>query len=119
MKKLYTRLLAAASTVFIASQATSQVSAYFFSQHQISYNAITGGTVFGTTTSDDDYFCNPASPQLNQNTGPGIPIGFNFTFNGTVFDCFGISNNGWIFFGQSTLTPNPVNGNSSSNYTGL
>lgn len=33
--------------------------------------------------------------------GPGYPIGFNFTFNGDVFDVIGVSHNGWISFGKS------------------
>jgi hypothetical protein len=34
-------------------------------------------------------------------TGPGLPIGFPFTFNGDVFDRIGISSHGWISFGKS------------------
>ncbi|TXI81498.1 MAG: hypothetical protein E6Q44_04280, partial [Flavobacteriales bacterium] len=34
-------------------------------------------------------------------TGPGYPIGFNFTYNGEVFDRVGISSQGWIGFGNS------------------
>ncbi|MBK6343109.1 MAG: hypothetical protein IPF41_11115 [Flavobacteriales bacterium] len=51
-------------------------------------------------------------------TGPGTPIGFSFTFNGTVYDRIGVNNNGWISFGQSTLTPS-VAMNSTSAYTPL
>jgi hypothetical protein len=35
-------------------------------------------------------------------TGPGYPIGFNFTYNGETFDRVGISGQGWIGFGNST-----------------
>lgn len=34
--------------------------------------------------------------------GPGFPIGFDFEFNGDVFDRFGVSNAGWISFGKSS-----------------
>ncbi len=34
--------------------------------------------------------------------GPGYPIGFDFTFNGEVFDRIGISHQGWISFGKSS-----------------
>ncbi len=106
-----------AATGLLSFSATSQVSLYTFSQLSGTYTAISGGTVFGTSSSDDDTFVNPASPATSGNTGVGIPIGFNFTFNGTVFDRFGINNNGWIGFGQSTLTPNPVAiTNTGSNY---
>src|SRR4051812_34711600 len=103
MKKNY--LLTAASLLFTAQLAVSQVSAYSFSQSVVTYSAITGGTVFGTPTSDDDYFANGTNPTLSQVTGPGIQIGFTFTFNNTPYDVIGINNNGWIGFGQSTLTP--------------
>ncbi|MBX2972985.1 MAG: T9SS type A sorting domain-containing protein [Flavobacteriales bacterium] len=39
---------------------------------------------------------------LNPAEGPGYPIGFDFTFNGDVFDVIGISNGGWISFGKSS-----------------
>ncbi|MBS1569891.1 MAG: fibronectin type III domain-containing protein, partial [Bacteroidetes bacterium] len=34
-------------------------------------------------------------------TGPGYPIGFNFTYNGQTFDRVGISGQGWVGFGKS------------------
>lgn len=41
------------------------------------------------------------SGYLNPASGPGYPIGFDFSFNGDVFDVIGISNGGWISFGKS------------------
>jgi hypothetical protein len=41
-------------------------------------------------------------------TGPGYPIGFNFTYNGVVFDRVGISGQGWIGFGNSVNTTTAV-----------
>lgn len=108
------------ATGLLSFSATSQVSLYTFSQLSGTYTAISGGTVFGSVSSDDDTFVNPASPATSGNTGVGIPIGFNFTFNNNVYDRFGINNNGWIGFGQSTLTPNPVViTNTGSNYNGI
>ncbi len=118
MKKIYKTLLMSAS-LFIGITMNAQVSGYVFQQRQASYTAISGGTVFGTPTSDDDYFCNGTAPTTNLNNGPGIQIGFTFTFNSIPFDVFGINNNGWICFGQSSVTPTPVNMQSSSGYTGL
>jgi subtilisin-like proprotein convertase family protein len=71
------------------------------------YTEISGGTVLGNTASDDQYFVNPADPlgTAGLTTGVGFPIGFNFTFNGIVFDRFAVNNNGWIGLGQSALTP--------------
>ena len=114
MRKLYAflftaLLMSAASNVF------SQVSNYTFSQSNVVYTAITGGTVLGNTTSDDQRFVDPAIPLGGTvNTGPGFPIGFNFTYNGLVFDRFAVGNNGWISLGQSALTPS-VDMNSTSN----
>ncbi|MBX3163289.1 MAG: T9SS type A sorting domain-containing protein [Bacteroidetes bacterium] len=113
------KLLAVLATVSIGSAAMAQtvaISAYNFTQFQGTYTAISGGTVFGTSSSDDGYWTNQANPTSNVQTGPGISIGFNFTFGGVVYDRFGINNNGWISFGQSTLTPNPVNMNNNSGW---
>ncbi len=113
MKKIY--MFLAALVITITSK--SQVSSYGFNQFSGSYSAITGGTVFGTTTSDDQYFVDPSIPAGGfTSTGPGIPIGFNFVFNGTTFDVVGIQNNGWISLGNSTITPDPVDMSTFSNY---
>jgi hypothetical protein len=98
---------------------SAQVSAYNFSQLSGTYTPITGGNVVGTTTSDDQRFIDPAVPAGGTTlTGVGLPIGFNFTFNGATFDRFAINTNGWIVLGQSALTPS-VNITSSSSYTAL
>src|SRR4051812_31955222 len=102
MKKIYKHVVLAAASLAGVLTTQAQVASYAFQQYQTIYSAVSGGTVFGTTTSDDDYFANGANPTLNQNTGPGIAIGFNFVFNGTTYDVIGVNNNGWISFGQST-----------------
>ena len=100
-------------------QITAQVSSYVFSQTSGTYTPITGGLLLGTTTSDDQKFLDPAVLAGGTgNTGVGLPIGFDFTFNGLVFDRVGVNNNGWISLGQSALTP-AVDINSSSAYTPL
>lgn len=109
MKKIYKKLIVAAASL-VSLSSIAQVSAYSFVQSSGTYNAVTGGTVFGATTSDDERFVNPAAPLGGTGTtGVGLNIGFNFTYNGIVFDVFGINNNGWISLGQSTLAPNHVN----------
>ncbi|TSJ45551.1 T9SS type A sorting domain-containing protein [Fluviicola chungangensis] len=105
--------------VLFGEHARAQVSGYAFNQLSGTYTPITGGTVFGTTTSDDQRFVDPATPAGGTTlTGVGIPIGFNFTYNGIVFDRLAINNNGWISLGQSSLTPS-VDIASSSSYTAL
>jgi len=95
------------------------VSVYTFDQTIGTFIPITGGTILGTTTSDDQYFIDPAVPQGGTTkTGPGFPIGFNFDYNGYTFDVFGINNNGWMALGQTSLSPS-MDMNSTSGYTPL
>ncbi|HRD54301.1 MAG TPA: hypothetical protein PKY96_16805, partial [Flavobacteriales bacterium] len=94
------------------------VPAYAFSQALSTYSPISGGVLFGDASSDDQYFTNPATPLASAVSGPGTPIGFNFTYNGVSFDRIGVNANGWISFGQSALTPS-VNMTTSSAYTPL
>lgn len=98
----------------------AQTSEYGFSATQGTYTPISGGLLLGTETSDDQRFVDPATPAGSTTvlTGPGFDIGFNFTFNGTVFNRLAVNNNGWISLGQSALTPS-VNINSTSGYTPL
>lgn len=95
---------------------SAQTFEYGFASSMGTFTPITGGTLLGTETSDDQRFVDPATPAgASTTTGPGFPIGFNFTFNGVVFDRLAINNNGWLSFGQSTLTPS-VNNSSTSGY---
>lgn len=115
MKKITLFLFA----LFTCWQINAQVSNYAFSQSNGTYTPITGGTVLGTTTSDDQRFVDPATlAGGTTTTGVGFPIGFNFTFNEIVFDRVAINNNGWISLGQSSLTP-AVNNASTSSYDPL
>ena len=84
----------------------AQTFEYSFSSAIGTFSPITGGTLLGTETSDDQRFVDPAVPAGGTtNTGPGFPIGFDFMFNGISFDRLAINNNGWISLGQSALTP--------------
>src|ERR1041385_1190443 len=113
MKKIYLSLI----LFVLVITGRSQVSSYGFNQFSGTYSAISGGTVFGNTSSDDQYFVDPSVPLGGfTSTGPGIPIGFNFVYNGSVFNVMGIQNNGWISLGNSTITPNPVDMSNSSYY---
>ena len=84
------------------------------------YSEISGGVLLGTTTSDDEVFVDPTVPAgtFSGATGVGIPIGFDFTFNGVVYDRLAVNNNGWICLGSSTLTP-AVSTVTTSSYTPL
>jgi len=105
--------------LLLAASSTGQ-SNYGFSYSTTTYTEITGGTLLGATDSDDQRFVDPANLAGSTTilTGPGFPIGFDFTFGGVVFDRLAVNNNGWISLGHSSLTP-AVNINSSSSYTPL
>ncbi|MGV3613464.1 MAG: T9SS type A sorting domain-containing protein [Fluviicola sp.] len=122
MKKNYYRAFARIlllACVLFGEKAHAQVANYFFSQLNGAYAPITGGSVYGTVTSGDQRYVDPATPAGGTvNTGVGIPIGFNFTYNGIVFDRLAINTNGWISLGQSSLTPS-VDITSTSQYTAL
>lgn len=106
MKKIYTPLLLAATALFGFRASAQTIPQYVFTQLTgQSYSAISGGTVVGTTTSDDQTFIDPANPTVSGTTGTGFPIGFNFTYGGNVYDRFAVNNNGYIFLGQSALSP--------------
>ncbi len=119
MRRFYTIVMLLLSSFFL-TKVDAQVSNYIFNQSVGTYTEITGGTVYGTTTSDDQRFVDPAVPLgvTTPLTGVGLPIGFSFIFNGVSFDRLAINNNGWISLGQSSLTPS-VDINSTSSYLPL
>ncbi len=122
MKKNYHQIfswLVLFALVLFGEKTQAQVSSYLFNESAGTYTPITGGVVYGTITTDEQRFVDPATPAGGTVlTGVGIPIGFNFTYNGIVFDRFAINANGWISLGQSSLTPS-VDIASTSAYTAL
>jgi len=85
MKKLLTVLF----LVVIASWSSfGQVSAYGFLQGTAAYTEITGGTVLGTSTIDDNSYSNN-------------PIGFTFNYNGVNYTAFSANANGFLALGTS------------------
>lgn len=89
---------------------------YGFSQLLGTFTPITGGISLGTETTDDERFLDPAVPTGGTvTTGVGLPIGFDFTFNGQVYNRVAINANGWISFGNSSLTPAVNNASTSAN----
>ncbi|MDY0150763.1 MAG: carboxypeptidase regulatory-like domain-containing protein, partial [Candidatus Cloacimonas sp.] len=117
MKRSLIAMLIIALFALWALPGFTQTMEYAFSATQDTYTPITGGLLLGTETSDDQRFLDPAAPVgASTTTGPGLDIGFSFTFNGAAFDKLAINNNGWLSLGQSTLTPS-VNNSSTSGYT--
>ena len=90
--------------LFLSTCGYSQIKGYTFAQSNVVYPSISGGTSLGDSASDTQYFLDATTVKGTTGlTGAGIPIGFNFTFNGQVYDRFGIANDGWIALGSSTL----------------
>lgn len=83
-------LLSVSATMLIAGPCFGQLltSNYTFTPLSQSYVPVTGGTVHGTSTNDDQQFLN-------------IPIGFFIAYNGSSYNTVGISANGYIWFGPS------------------
>lgn len=120
MKKNYIDLakVFAAALLFTTARVDAQVATlYSFTQSSGTYSAVTGGTVFGTTSSDDQLYVDPSNPTGGYTqTGSGIPIGFNFMFNNHTYDRIAINNNGWMTFGNSSSFPSV---NITSSYQGI
>ena len=94
----------------------AQVASYVFTQATNTFDSLTIGKVLGSaSTAAGTYFVDStvAAGSTTVTSGIGLPIGFSFTYNGSNFDLFGVNADGWISFGQSSLTPS-VNMNTSS-----
>lgn len=99
------------------AQYRAQVANYAFSTQQTTYTPITDGLLLGTETTDDQRFVDDAVLAGGfVATGPGLPIGFTFDFNGNSYDRLAVNANGWISLGSSSFTP-AVDNNSTSAYT--
>lgn len=107
------------------NEVIAQVSLYEFDQTVETYTEIgaaDGGYVLGTPVFFPPLhnlraYADPDEPDgtvtnagyLDPAIGPGYPIGFDFTYNGEVFDRIGIAHGGWISFGKSSDGDEAVN----------
>lgn len=88
MKKLITLLIPV--LLFASGTTYGQVSAYSFTQSTSTYTSLTSATVLGSGTGLDD------------GTYANTPIGFDFVYNGKVFNTVGsISCNGYLLLGAT------------------
>ncbi|MBS1945509.1 MAG: hypothetical protein JST98_10010, partial [Bacteroidetes bacterium] len=112
--------LAALALTSATTLAWSQVSIYQYSESVQPYTEVTAAEAsysLGNPTYDPPYhnlraWVNNAffgvdgqitnGGYLSGASGPGYPIGFNFQYNGDVFDVIGVSDGGWISFGKSS-----------------
>lgn len=86
--RLRTGLLLIFAMLALSYQTYGQVSAFAFAQSVGTYTPITGGTVLGNASNDDNNFTN-------------LPIGFTFNYNGTDYTNFSVNNNGFIAMGAT------------------
>ena len=117
MSKIYTPLISFITFCFLSLHAASQVSTmYTFSQTSGTYveNSDPGRVVLGSTATDDQVFNNNTAGAAAPQTNTGFAIGFNFTYNGIVYDKFAVSANGWMVLGTASFQ---IGG--SGNYTPL
>lgn len=77
--------------ILFSFQSTAAVSTYNFSQSSGTYTAISGGTVLGDTTNDDNSFT-------------AVTIGFTFYFNGKTYTQASVNTNGYIALGSTALS---------------
>ncbi len=78
--------------------------AYTFAGTAGTYTAISGGTVLGTITNDEQVFNNNLTGASGPVASTGFPIGFDFAFNNLTFDKFAVATNGYIVLGTGTFT---------------
>jgi hypothetical protein len=84
----------------------SQVANYTFSETVGTYTPIVGGTNYNNFTNWTNgvyigTLSNTTLGYLDDNLSSSLlPIGFNFTYNGTTYSQFGICTNGWISLGS-------------------
>jgi len=90
--------------LLIAYSAWATVSEYSFTSTLGTFTEITGGTVLGTATNDNEVF-------------NALPLGFTFNYNGVDYTEVSVACNGFIAMGPAAVTSNqPIsNANSSNN----
>lgn len=89
---------------FTISYISAQTNSYNFSSASGTFQEITGGTVLGTTSNDEQVFNNNTTGETGPQTDIGFPVGFNFNYNGVLYDRFAVNTNGWIKIGTGTFT---------------
>lgn len=77
---------------------------YQFNYTEGEWQELTEGNFLGNEQTDNQYFVNPDYPfgvVAASISGIGIAIGFDFFFDGELYDRFGVCADGWIALGKS------------------
>jgi hypothetical protein len=111
--KLYSKIILTILLFCITITASAQLNNYTFAQNTANiYEPWIGGeSPFTSLKVGNGFNGNPLKVIYTNNsigdttadfsTGPGYPIGFNFTYHGESFDRVAVSTNGYIKLGQS------------------
>ncbi|MFT3886195.1 MAG: T9SS type A sorting domain-containing protein [Flavobacteriales bacterium] len=120
LRPIASRTLSAVATLAAPAMLWAQVSLYNYSESVETYTEVTAEEAsysLGVATwwpplhnlrawANNEFFAPDGQVTnggyLGPAIGPGYPIGFNFTYNGDVFDRIGVANGGWISFGKSS-----------------
>ena len=116
LKQSATGLLVPALLCASIRTAGAQTSGYEFTSTSGTYVEISGGTVLGTSSNDDEVFSDDTAGDFPPGTGDGFPIGFDFTLGATTYDRFAVSSNGWIVLGAGSVQ---IGEASANNFTPL
>ncbi len=90
MRALIFKVVVLLAFLLMAVCAQALVSEYTFSSNLGTYTEITGGTVLGDNTNDDESF-------------NAIPLGFTFSFNGAEYSEISVQTDAFLAFGSSVL----------------
>ncbi|MDQ1265322.1 MAG: hypothetical protein QG635_472, partial [Bacteroidota bacterium] len=87
MKHGYKLIFLITAFLLLIMQAEAAWPGYNFSSSSGTYTEITGGTVLGANTNDDQIYS-------------GRTIGFGFIFNGNNYNYLSVSSNGYLIMGS-------------------
>ncbi|MDB5193305.1 MAG: hypothetical protein JWQ96_2868 [Segetibacter sp.] len=100
MQKFYFSCL----LLFVTVICHSQINGYTFSSTTETYSEVSGGTILGGSSIDEEVFNNSTNGASGPVTGTGFPIGFNFVYRGNTYDAFAVATNGYIVLGSGSFT---------------
>ncbi len=89
------------------SMAQNLAQDYLYNYTSELYVPLQNDTTLGTGFQDDVIYMSQTSSAVGNTSslsGPGLPIGFNFLFDGQIFTRWGFSSNGYIKLGNGTFT---------------
>ena len=103
MRNTLSKLLLLLCLLTFATMGWSVINDYIFTQSNGTYTEISGGTAHGTSSNNEEVF-------------NAVPIGFNFKYNGTVYNTISIATNGFIAMGPTvTIANNAISAGAANN----